>query len=247
MPRVPGQLHHAITVTATCLLALLGVGRCPAADSGVGGSLVATTDYVFRGLSQTRGDPALQGDVHYRGAAGWFAGAWASTIDPGAEYIGDIEMNVYAGWTWAPTPDWSARVSYVRYLYPEASQGADYDYGELAGTVGYRDRFFATLGWSPDMVRTTQAGYDQRGAALSYELSLRQPVWRWFGVAAGVGYYDLTDVLDDSYWSWNATFTAAFGNLELNLARFANDAAARALFGRDTAADRWALTAIWRF
>jgi uncharacterized protein (TIGR02001 family) len=244
---MPGPLHHAFAVTAMCLVALLGSGRCAAADSGFGGSLVATTDYVFRGLSQTRGGPALQGDLHYRGSAGWFAGAWASNIDPEADYIGGVELNAYAGWTWAPTLDWSARVSYVRYLYPEASQGANYDYGELTGTVGYRDRFFATLGWSPDMVRTTHDGLDRRGNSLSYELSLRQPVWRWFGVAAGVGYYDLTNVLDDRYWSWNATVTATFGSLELDLARFANDGTALELFGRDTAADRWALTAIWRF
>jgi uncharacterized protein (TIGR02001 family) len=244
---MPGPLQHAITATGICLVALLGSGRSAAADSGFGGSLVATTDYVFRGLSQTRGDPALQGDVHYRGSAGWFAGAWVSNIDPEADYIGGVELNAYAGWTWAPTPDWSTRVSYVRYLYPEARKGTNYDYGELTGTVGYRDRFFATLGWSPDMVRTTHAGYDQRGNSLSYELSLRQPVWRWLGVAAGVGYYDLTDVVGDSYWSWNATVTATFGSLELDLARFANDATAQQLFGRDMAADRWALTAIWRF
>lgn len=244
---MPGSLQHAMIVAGACGALLLGGSRAAAADSGWGGSLVATTDYVFRGLSQTGGEAALQGDVHYRGEAGWFVGAWASSLDADAGYFGDLELNVYAGWGWTPAPDWSTRISYVRYAYPDASVHVDYDYGELTGTVAYQDRVFASVGWAPDVIRGTRYGLGRRGNAFSYELSARQPVWRWFGVAAGVGYYDYSDVIDYGYSSWNATLTASFGNAELDLARFGTDATARDLFGRETAGDRWALTAIWRF
>jgi uncharacterized protein (TIGR02001 family) len=236
-----------MAVHGACLAALMVGAACDAADSGWGGSLVATSDYVFRGLSQTRGDPAAQVDLHYRGTAGWFVGGWASNIDPQADYTGSIELNAYVGWAWAPAPDWSTRLTYVRYLYPGESAGANYDYGELTGSIGYQDRVFATVGWSPDMDSTTRYGSDHRGTAFSYELSVRQPVWRWFGLAAGIGYYDLSDVLDQSYQAWNATLTCSFDSFELDLARFGTDPTARELFGRDTADGRWALTAIWRF
>jgi len=244
---MPGPLNKPLSLTGTCLFALLSIGRCLAADSSFGGSLVATTDYVHRGLSQTGGQAALQGDLHYRAEAGWFAGIWASSLASDDKYLGSVEMNGYAGWGWAPSPDWSTRISYVRYAYPDSTASANYDYGELTGTVTYQDRVFATIGWSPDVVRATRYGLGRRGNGYSYELSARQPIWRWFAVAAGVGYYDLTDVIDDSYSAWNAAFTASFGSVEIDLARFDTDATARDLFGPDRAGDRWALTAIWRF
>jgi uncharacterized protein (TIGR02001 family) len=242
---MPGPLHHTIAVAGACIAGLLGGGRCATADSGFGGSLVATTDYVYRGLSQTGGDAALQGDAHYQSDSGWFAGVWASSLD--SSYLGNLELNAYAGWGWAPTPDWGTRVSFVRYAYPQASVHVDYDYSELSGTLAYQDRMFATVGWSPDVIRATRYGLGRRGNVFTYELAVRQPIWRWFGVAAGVGYYDLTDVIDHGYTSWNATLTASYGSVELDLARFATDATARDLFGREVAGDRWALTAIWRF
>lgn len=244
---MPGTLHQAMIVAGACWALFAGGARADAADSGWGGSLVATTDYVFRGLSQTGGAAALQGDLHYQGEAGWFAGAWVSSLDSAGGYRGNLELNVYAGWGWTPAPDWSTRISYVRYEYPNASAPVDYDYGELTGTVAYRDRVFASVGWSPDVIRATRYGLGRRGNAFSYELSARQPLWRWFGVAGGIGYYDYSDVIDESYGSWNATLTASFGSIELDLARFGTDATARDLFGRETAGDRWALTAIWRF
>lgn len=244
---MPGPLHHAMIVAGACLALAAGGAYAQTADSGWGGSLVATTDYVFRGLSQTGGEAALQGDVHYRGQAGWFAGAWVSSLNSGADYLGDLELNAYVGWGWTPAPDWNTRISYVRYAYPGASARVDYDYGELNGTVAYQDRVFASVGWAPDVIRATRYGPGRQGNAFSYELAARQPVWRWFGVAAGIGYYDYSDVIGDSYSSWNATLTASFGSVELDLARFGTDATARELFGRETAGDRWALTAIWRF
>ena len=44
-------------------------------EGAVGGHLTATTDYVLRGMSQTRGAPALQADLNFAHTSGWFAGA----------------------------------------------------------------------------------------------------------------------------------------------------------------------------
>jgi uncharacterized protein (TIGR02001 family) len=242
---MPGRWRRAI-VSVSGVLSLACAADCRAADSGWAGSLVATSDYVFRGISQTSGGAALQGDLHYRWTAGAFAGVWASSIDLPVPGVGHTEINLYAGWAWAPTPDWSTRLSYVRYLYPDASQDVHYDYGELSGTVGFRDRVFATVSWSPDRARP--AYYTGgRGRAWSYELALRQPLWRWFGAAAGVGHYDLSDVYGVNYWAWNATLTATAGRFEVDLARFGSDDTARDFFGRESAGGRWALTGIWRF
>ena len=45
-------------------------------------NLGVTSDYVFRGITQTDFDPALQGGLDYAfGDSGWYVGAWASNVD----------------------------------------------------------------------------------------------------------------------------------------------------------------------
>jgi uncharacterized protein (TIGR02001 family) len=218
----------------------------PCHGQGWHGSVAATTDYVFRGLSQTQGDGAVQADLHYEGGGGsWFAGAWASTIDTGFETYGRVEGNAYAGWNWAPGTDWAARASYVRYFYPDAYGGVDYDYGEVSARLAWRDRVVGFVGWTPDLVRFDAQGYAHRGNGWAYELSLRQPLGDSFAVSVGGGYYD--QLFGVHYWAWNAGVSFALGPFELDLSRFGNDATARELYGRESAADRWALTALWRF
>ena len=39
-----------------------------------------TSNYVFRGISQTHGKPAIQGGIDYLHPSGFYVGAWASSI-----------------------------------------------------------------------------------------------------------------------------------------------------------------------
>jgi uncharacterized protein (TIGR02001 family) len=205
-----------------------------------------TTDYVMRGISQTQHDGAVQADLHVTGTAGGYAGAWASTLDPDFDELGQVEVDLYAGWNWQLAPDWTARVGYVRYLYPDASGGIDYDYGELGGRLAWRDRVVGTVGWSPDMLRFTGGGYARRADGYAFELAARQPVDERWSLTAGVGRY--LQPADIEYWSWNAGINCrCWRALELDLSHFANDSSGREYFGREAAGDRWSLTALWHF
>lgn len=46
-----------------------------------GGQLALASDYVFRGISQSNGDPALQAGARIDGAGGFYGSAWASRVD----------------------------------------------------------------------------------------------------------------------------------------------------------------------
>ena len=39
-----------------------------------------TTDYIFRGISQNVGEPAVQGGIDYSHSSGFYAGVWGSNI-----------------------------------------------------------------------------------------------------------------------------------------------------------------------
>jgi uncharacterized protein (TIGR02001 family) len=55
-------------------------------------NLDVTSDYVFRGVSQTNAKPAVQGGIDY--AKGLFyAGTWASSVD----FANGYELDLYAG------------------------------------------------------------------------------------------------------------------------------------------------------
>lgn len=247
-PGGPGPVR----TTAASIYAVVAIaGACVPVPAQVAlaqqwhGSVAATSDYVLRGVSQTQGDGALQADLHYQGQAGWFAGAWGSTIDSGYDGPGHFELDLYAGWNWQPAADWTARLAYARYLYPEASGETDYDYGELSARLAWRDRIVAVVAWAPDSVRYSPYGYDRTADAYAYELALRQPLGSRLAATLGAGWYDGYYGID--YGSWNLGLSGRVGPVELELAHFANDDTARAAFGRETAGDRWALTALWRF
>ena len=64
---------------AIVIVSLLSSGPLAAAEFS--GYLVATTDYVYRGATQSDGHGAVQAGLDVNFDAGWFLGAWASTVD----------------------------------------------------------------------------------------------------------------------------------------------------------------------
>src|SRR4051812_31049308 len=52
----------------------------PASPHTVTGNVAITSQYVFRGLTQTNGDPAIQGGFDYAHSSGFYAGTWLSNI-----------------------------------------------------------------------------------------------------------------------------------------------------------------------
>jgi len=212
-----------------------------------GGAVVLTSDYVFRGVSQTDGAAAAQADFHLRSARGWFAGVWTSTANPPPGDVASYEVNLYAGRDWDLSDRWSASVSYVRYLYPNSPAHGRYDSDELSMSLKFEDRLTLTAAVSPNATRYSSNGWAFGRRALSYEASLRQPAFRPVSIIAAVGYYDTQALFGASYWAWNAGLSTQAGPVELTLTRFGLDATGRRLFDTDAADGRWVLAAAWRF
>ena len=225
------------------LIWILVVLAAPASAQQERGRLTAqvtlTSDYVYRGLSQSREDPAIQGGFHYQRDGGLFAGVWASSVDfltnRDRTEPRDLEVDYYLGYARDLAADWSASAQITRYSYPGDDPAFDYDYNELALTAQFRDLLAASVHLSNDIF-----GRGER--AIAYELSGRAPLGGRFDGLAGVGRFDLDRIVGDSYTYWNLGVSWTAGRFVLDLAYFDTSSVATALFGDEVAAGRLVAT-----
>lgn len=95
----------------------------------IAATLTVTSDYDFRGISQSARNPALQASLDYALDSGWYAGAWASNVDFGDDT--DYEANFYAGLAGGGQGlQWDAGLIY--YVFPQTSE---YDFFEAYAGV----------------------------------------------------------------------------------------------------------------
>jgi uncharacterized protein (TIGR02001 family) len=129
---------NALKLTALTLVMAASATVAQAADIitipdvSITGSVTATTDYLFRGVSQTGSDAAIQGSLMANHTSGLYAGVWASSVAGGINKDGS-EMDFSVGYTMplALTPSLKSTldVGYTRYAY--SGSGADVDFNEL--------------------------------------------------------------------------------------------------------------------
>ncbi len=213
----------------------------------VNGSIGATGDYVFRGLSQTDGRPALQADIHYASPLGWSVGLWGSTVDRNSWDGRTVELDVYLGYRWTISQDWTAKIAAVDYRYPWNKPIIRYDYDELIGTLGFRNKLFFTMAWTPNTSRYSTRGYVTGKEAISYEGAATLPVVGALVANLGIGYYDLQSVIDTGYLYWNAGVGYDWRAWHVDLGYFGTGSNAKTLFLGNVADNRWAAGISWRF
>lgn len=233
------------------IIALLWVAM-PArvAADGITSSVVVTTDYLHRGISQTDAEPALQASTVYWHATGWYAGLWASNVSTARRYLAtdtsNLEVNGFLGLTRRITPDWVVDIQAVQYVYPDDPSPVDYEYVELSGNIAYRERIYASVLASPNSTFFTRRGGAVRETTFAYEFSVQQGLFSWLKVAAGAGYQDLPEQLS-GYWYGSGSVALHLHRVMLELGYYAVDHRGEALFGTDLAGGRTVLTATMTF
>ena len=136
-----------ILLLIACTTFITGIAR--AEDSTFTGNLNLTTDYRFRGISQTYELPAVQGGVDYAHSSGLYAGTWMSNVSGNSYNNGaGLEWDLYGGYKFSLMPnlrqDLTLDFGALAYVYPGArlnsapgvATGQRYDnvdvYGALA-------------------------------------------------------------------------------------------------------------------
>ena len=208
-------------LVATTALALVGLAAPASGQDGssVSANLTATSDYIFRGYTQTSENFALQAGVDWEGGAGWSFGAWGSKLDFGAGDSASVEVDLYGGYSWQVN-DVSFSAGFIYYAYPDADSESGYDFVEGYAGLGYDFEavsLSAALHFTPDNFGETGTGLYLTGGlarALSDSLS----------VDANIGFSQVTPEFGEDYLDWNLGLSYSFSALALDLRYHDTDA-----------------------
>ena len=137
-------LHAAAAAVAALAfsgasMAQLAAANAPAPAFTVSGNATLATDYVWRGLSQTWGKPALQATLEVAHSSGFYVGFFGSNVAPQFVPNANLETDWYGGYR-GKAGDFSYDLNAVYVLFPgsnfnKASFPAAYDSSSTASTA----------------------------------------------------------------------------------------------------------------
>lgn len=238
-------------------LLLGGVRPGQTADFGsnvaVGGDLAVTSDYIYRGVSESNGHAAVQADLHAEIGNSFF-GAWGSTRDHTLDPYADYDLELYVGHRFELSSAWGATLSaHAHYWIGGAQQEGSADYQEVMGTLSYLDRWTVSVGAIPNAVHYW---FDERvGRSLAW---FGETSGQWlvldegFFVTAGAGYYYANGTgprirAAGGYAYGNAGVAFEHRRWRVDVGYFRAESAARRLLSYPIPSDRFAGTLSWRF
>jgi len=205
------------------ILALAPWGGAPSASDGRSPALQAevtvTSDYLFRGYSQSEGDPVLQAGLRYRHASGFFVGGWASTVRFAYDdMIGDPRRAEIRGSTGYARPvgqNWFWNALLVRYEFPGSDDRLDTSYTEAQVSAQYRELISTTIAYGPRYL-----GRD--GAGLFGEVTAGYPLPFNLDLSVGIGYAEL-DPSRANHFYGHAELGRTFGPISVNVGYYDSD------------------------
>lgn len=139
-------------ILASASVATLALPAAPALAQSSPHTVTANvglySEYIFRGITQTTGEPALQGGFDYGHSSGLYAGTWASNIswleDFGAYSRSSLEWDFYGGFKRnIGSTDFYFDVGTIYYYYPGNAGGVTNPTNRKANTW----EIYGGLGW----------------------------------------------------------------------------------------------------
>jgi uncharacterized protein (TIGR02001 family) len=190
----PFHNGHLARALFAALLLLSAAARAGVADFAgslaPGGEIALTSDYIYRGVSQSDGNAALQGDLHVASPGGTFLGVWASSRDDELEPGANAVLELYLGHRFILSSSWSATLGARSHNFLGASsyQPSD-DYQEVSAGATYLDSWSVSITCIPNAVRYWFYTRLSREPAWVADTSGQWSLGRQFFATGGAGYY----------------------------------------------------------
>lgn len=167
-----------------------------------------TNNYIWRGLTQTTNESAVQGGVDYAHENGFYAGTWVSNVSYFSDDEFSYENDLYLGYA-GEAEGFSYDLGYLYYNY---DSNGGFDFSEIYGTLG-----FGNLGLSLFLLAHTEAdeapGQDF-GFGQTYYASVDYAVPLQSGTEIGfhAGYHagDFSEAFNgvgDDYFDYNVSIS----------------------------------------
>ena len=189
------------------------------------GTTSLATDYVFRGISNTDEDPAVQGSLDYSHENGLYAGMWASNVkfreNAGVDAVdtvdeASIEIDYYAGFAGESASGVGWDVGAIYYSYPGAEADLNYDYGEACSTLNYS---FEAVPLQPEIgvgLYYSPEYFGDSGKATYTSGTLQLSLPEEFGINFTAGKQWFDEALD--YMDWKLGVTKALAGFDFEIA-----------------------------
>jgi len=164
-------------LTLACAAALASISGAAIAEDGpftISANVAMTTDYVWRGISQTSEDPAIQGGFDLEHESGIYLGGWGSNVDFGPGDPADLELDVYGGFTKEFDNGFGFDIGLIHYDFPDVS-----DYATEEIYLGASYSFF-----SAKFNHNLDGNYNYYEAGAEFDLPQE------FGLNMHIGYND---------------------------------------------------------
>lgn len=171
------------------------------------GTLAFVSNYVFRGMSQTRNLPAVQGGLTYNTPINFYANLWGSNVS----YIGtpaSVELDTIVGYRNTYGDDFAYDLNLARYNYPGYKT---YNYNEFNSVATL---YFLQAGFS---YSGNVYGLHSSGMYYSGGINYDIPAKYAFGICdlnllALMGHYSLPRIAGNSYSDYSVQLTKTYKN-----------------------------------
>jgi uncharacterized protein (TIGR02001 family) len=256
---VPAALFHKTAAAVGFLTLTLGATGAradvatPVPGLNFGGGLALTSDYIYRGVSESDGQGAVQGDLHLSSTGGTFLGVWGSSRDSHLEPDANSVLELYLGHRFELGTQWSATASARSHYFLGASsyQPSD-DYQEISAALTYLDSWSMSVTSIPNAVRYWYFLRLSRSPAWIADTSGQWALTPRLLLTGGAGYYYSSGTGPGI----NRAAGYAYGNVgaayewrawRLDVGYFLTQDAARRIFPYPIASQRFAATLAWHF
>lgn len=215
------------------VLAIPALAQDTAASWTLGGSAAFTSDYVFRGFSQTDENPAAQGSISLNHESGFAASLWGSNVDFNDGDEATVEMDGTLSYTHDLGPG-KITVGGIYYAYPGADSDLDYDYVEAFGGYAFNIEDAVDVNaqafYSPDFFAGSgDAVYTTAGLSIPVKLVEGLSVvgsagYQWIDDNAAFGAEDYADWSAGLSYTWQkANFSVKYYDTNVDDNDFADD------------------------
>ncbi len=204
-------------VSALLLAGMVGAPAVVMAEDSphtLSANVSLTSDYVFRGVSQTQGKPAIQGGFDYSHSSGLYLGTWGSNVSWVSVVDGSgnpfkennsLELDLYGGYR-GSVGDFGYDLGAITYYYPgdkvagvkspdttEVYLGANWKFLSLKYSHAVSQNF---IGWYDytNLKNTRGSNY--------IELNANYDLGSGWGLIGHVGHQKVKNVSDASYTDW---------------------------------------------